>query len=215
MLSSLLAYVHNIFLQPFVFLWCHLLVLLFHFWFYLFGSFLLLSWWVWLKACQSCLYLRFFLFLRYDSDAMNFLVWIGSFTVSFAFLSRSLPRGTNPRFSSGNSSPLCLPLTECEWRNKMLCFGFLRGCLCLQQTPSVRGRQNLHCFSQLDVIWVPLAALMLWTKDHSFGFRPHVLTGNPHCSWDISLEPQLLPRWEEPALFTSLSFLWVSMWHLL
>ena len=28
---------HNIFLQSFVFLWCHLLFLLFHFWFYLFG----------------------------------------------------------------------------------------------------------------------------------------------------------------------------------
>ena len=30
--------VHNIFLQSFVFLWCQLLFLLFHFWFYLFVS---------------------------------------------------------------------------------------------------------------------------------------------------------------------------------
>ena len=47
--------VHDIFLQSFVFLWCQLLFLLFHFWFYLFGSFLSFSWWVWLKICQSCL----------------------------------------------------------------------------------------------------------------------------------------------------------------
>ena len=33
--------VHNIFLQSFAFLWCQLLFLLFHFWFYLFGSFFL------------------------------------------------------------------------------------------------------------------------------------------------------------------------------
>ena len=39
--------VHNIFLQSFVFLWCQLLFLLFHFWFYLFGYFLFFSWWVW------------------------------------------------------------------------------------------------------------------------------------------------------------------------
>ena len=32
-----LLIVHNIFLQSFVFLWCQLLFLLFHFWFYLFG----------------------------------------------------------------------------------------------------------------------------------------------------------------------------------
>ena len=71
--------VHNIFLQSFAFLWCMLLLLLFHFWFYLFGcslfflSFLkkvycysitvvcifsplsVFSWWVWLKVSQSCL----------------------------------------------------------------------------------------------------------------------------------------------------------------
>ena len=41
--------VHNIFLQSFVFLWCQLLFLLFHFWFYLFGSFLFISWRVLLK----------------------------------------------------------------------------------------------------------------------------------------------------------------------
>ena len=46
---------HNIFLQSFVFLWCLLLFLLFHFWFYLFGSFLSFSRWVWLKVCWYCL----------------------------------------------------------------------------------------------------------------------------------------------------------------
>ena len=43
--------VHNIFLKSFVVLRCHLLFIFFHFWFYLFGSSLFFSWWVWLKAC--------------------------------------------------------------------------------------------------------------------------------------------------------------------
>ena len=51
-LSTLLAY---IFLQSFLFLWCQLLFLFFHFWFYFFGSSLFFSWWVWLKVCQSYL----------------------------------------------------------------------------------------------------------------------------------------------------------------
>ena len=42
--------VHNIFLQSFVFLWCQLLILLFHYWFYVFEPFLFFSWWVWLKC---------------------------------------------------------------------------------------------------------------------------------------------------------------------
>ena len=46
---------HNIFLKSFEFLWCQLLLILFHFWLYLFGSSLFFSWWVWLKVCQSCL----------------------------------------------------------------------------------------------------------------------------------------------------------------
>ena len=57
-LSSLLAY--NClwhFLQPFVFLWCQLLFLLFHFWFYLFGSFLFFSWKVWYDRFVNLIYL--------------------------------------------------------------------------------------------------------------------------------------------------------------
>ena len=54
-LSSFLDSVHSNFLQSFVFLWYRLLLLLFHFWFYLFKSSLLFSWWVWLKVCQFCL----------------------------------------------------------------------------------------------------------------------------------------------------------------
>ena len=47
--------IQSIFLQSFVFLWFQWLFLLFHFWFYLFGSFLCCSRWVWLKICQFCL----------------------------------------------------------------------------------------------------------------------------------------------------------------
>ena len=47
--------VHNIFLQSFVFLWCQLFFLLFHFSFYFFGPSLFFSWWLWLNVCQSCL----------------------------------------------------------------------------------------------------------------------------------------------------------------
>ena len=47
--------VHSNFLKSFVFLWYQLLHMLFHFWFYLFGSSLFFSWWFWLKFCQFCL----------------------------------------------------------------------------------------------------------------------------------------------------------------
>ena len=79
--------VHNIFLKSFTFLWCQLLFLLFHLWFYLFGSFLIFSWWVWLKVCQPCLsflrirswihwsfvYFLKFYFVYFCSDLCHFL----------------------------------------------------------------------------------------------------------------------------------------------
>ena len=40
------------YLRSFVFLWCQLYFLLFHFWFYLFGPSLFLSCWVWFNICQ-------------------------------------------------------------------------------------------------------------------------------------------------------------------
>ena len=49
---------HSIFLQSFLFLWCQLVLLLFDFWFYVFGSSVCFSLWVWLKVHQSCYFFR-------------------------------------------------------------------------------------------------------------------------------------------------------------
>ena len=58
-LSSLLACDCSwCFLTALCILWCQFSLLFFHFWFYLFGSFLFFSWWVWLKIYQFCLSLQ-------------------------------------------------------------------------------------------------------------------------------------------------------------
>ena len=76
-LSTLLAY---IFLQSFLFLWCQLLFLFFHFWFYFFGSSLFFSWWVWLKVCQS--YLSF----QRKSSCLLYLFFLDSISFISALI---------------------------------------------------------------------------------------------------------------------------------
>lgn len=73
------------------------------------------------------------------------------------------------------ASPTAIPLLEprsSTWEQESLCTGPLKGCLGFQQPLSHLVGWNPHCFSQLDIVRIPLSVLVLLPRESGFGLRP-------------------------------------------